>query len=68
VSTEKAPAPAKTGSRKLLQRGGGGGGDAGWGFSAGPTAEQDDISSQIQNAVYGNETAAQAAKQGVLRE
>lgn len=59
VSTEKAPA-AKTGSRKLLQ--------SQWGFQAGATAEQDDISSQIANAVAGNESAAQVARQGTLRK
>lgn len=60
VSTEKAPA-AKTGSRKLLQRGGG---NAGWGFSAGPTYAQDNTSAAIENAVYGNESAADAARTG----
>jgi uncharacterized surface protein with fasciclin (FAS1) repeats len=56
VNTEKAPV-AKTGTRKLLQQGG----SSGWAFSAGPTAVQDEVSSQIQAAVYGNESAADAA-------
>lgn len=69
VTTEKAAGTAaagagtaakKTGSRKLQQ--------FDWGMSAGPTAEQDDIAGQIQAAVNGDESVAQAADQSRLRK
>jgi hypothetical protein len=72
VTTEKAAAAGtaaaaaagtaakKTGSRKLQQ--------FGWGMSAGPTAEQDDIAGQIQAAVNGDESVAQVADQSRLRK
>jgi len=55
TSTEKG---SKTGSRKLL------GWD--WGFVGGPTAALDDASSNIQNAVSGNQSIATAAKKNLL--
>jgi len=54
TSTEKG---SKTGSRKLL------GWD--WGMTAGPTAATDDAASRIENAVYGNESAASAAQKNL---
>jgi len=57
TSTEKG---SKTGSRKLL------GWD--WGFVGGPTAALDDASSNIQNAVMGNESVASAANKNLLGE
>ena len=67
VTTEKAPAaaaaaaaPKATNGRRML--------DWGWGMSAGPTAEQDAVSSNIAAAVAGDESVASAANNSVLRK
>jgi hypothetical protein len=72
VTTEKGATPAakpaaaapaaapKAPGRRLL--------DWGWGMSAGPTAAQDDVSGQIEQAVNGNESTAAVANSARLRE
>lgn len=72
VTTEKGATPAakpaaaapaaapKAPGRRLL--------DWGWGLSAGPTAAQDDIHGQIEQAVNGNESVADVANSSVRRE
>lgn len=68
VTTEKGATPAakpaaaapKAPGRRLL--------DWGWGLSAGPTAAQDDVHGQIEQAVNGNESVAAVANSSVRRE
>jgi hypothetical protein len=60
AATAKSPVAAsvtKTGRRKLL--------GFGWGASAGPTALQDTSEQQIQEAVDGDESVADAAQQSL---
>jgi uncharacterized surface protein with fasciclin (FAS1) repeats len=71
VTTEKGATPAakpaaaapaaapKAPGRRLL--------DWGWGMSAGPTAAQDDVSGQIEQAVNGNESTAAVANSARLQ-